>query len=1021
MLNNYSKMFITLVTIIMCLMFNSVSFAQEKNEEKIQKINKYIQNNYPKLKTPGMSVGIILEGKEYYLNYGYSNKENNVDITTQTNFEIGSLTKAFTALAVTKLEKEGKLSINDKISKFYPQFALKYKGTNYDITVEQLMHHTSGIGTHTISLLREDSSSEALNNLVETLSGIELSSVPGSRFEYATVNYGLLGAIIEKVSGEKYENYIEEKIFSSIGMNNSYVGFNSKDKNRSEGYKISYFKSRVYDAPVFRNNYSAGYVVSNTNDMVKWLQFQLGNTYFGLGSYLNEIHEPDKSVEPKNNTFYSRGWFNVLNKHDEVMHGGENPNFSTYISFSKKYNSGVVILSNSNAENFPEFSENIKDYLYGENLKDIKKGASKFDTIFSVVLIVSMFISVLITAFIGYLIFSILKKRRHFFFDKKYFKKIFIYMISSVLILYGIYLLPEALAGVDWYTVMVWRSSSFIASVLSIVVLIGLSVIAYIILLLFPGKNRYLKEVPEVIVLSLLSGISNSVIIFLITNSLNEQTNLKYTLYYFFIVFYIYISGRRALEIKLAYLTQLAIKAVRETIINRLLRANYEEFEKLESGKLMATTTTDINQISGLAGLLVVVVTSVITILAAFCYLAVISAYGTLTILGVIVVVATIYGYYGFRAKKYFEVARETQNVFMSKIEALINGYKDLSLHRHKKEQYRDEFYGLNKSFMNNNMKAFKMFVNAFMLGESLFIIVLATIAFGFILLFHTVSNQELTTFILILLYILGPINGILNSLPKLMQIKVAINKVNKLLQQLPKLDDDNIKVKNNDITIRDFSVHNISYEYEGTDHLRGFSIDSINFHVEKGEILFIIGGNGSGKSTLLKLITGLYKPKDGCIRVNGETIPPSEISEFISAVFTDSYLFERLYNCELTGKEDLIQGYLNSLMLDEKVTITKDQFSTTSLSTGQKKRLHLLRCYLENKEILIFDEIAADQDPNFRSYFYRTLLPQMKGMGKIVIAVTHDDHYFDAADRVLKLDMGRMENVSERYFEENK
>ncbi|MBU8567931.1 cyclic peptide export ABC transporter [Virgibacillus pantothenticus] len=1020
MKNQYSRTFFILFCVFF-LSFNSVAFAQDTNELKIQKIDEYIQNNYSKLKTPGISVGIVLEGKEHFLNYGYSDVEKNLEVTAQTNFETGSLTKALTSLAITKLEGEGRLSLEDKVSKFFPQFEVVHKGSKFDITVRQLLHHTSGIGSHTVSLLREDGSEGALNNLVSTLNGIELMTVPGSTFEYATVNYGLLGAIIEKVSNKSYESFIEEEIFPKLGMNNSFVGMNP-EKNISNGYKISYFKPRTYSAPIFRNNYPAGYIVSNTTDMMKWLQLQLGNATSELETSIHKLHEPDKSVEPINNTFYTRGWFHIINKHDEIAHSGENPNFSAYISFSKKYNSGVVILANSNSENFYELSKNIKDYIYGVELNNITNQSSKFDSIFSTVLIISVLISLFVITYIAYLLLGIIKKRRDFAFEKSSLKKMTVMVSSSLFIIYGIYLLPQAIAGVDWYTVKVWGPESFHTSMLSVIILIGLTNIAYVLSLLFPNMNPYIKEAPEIITLSLVAGVSNSVIIFLITNSLSGQSDLSYLLYYFLVSFYIYVFGRRALEIKLSELTQLTIKSVRETILNRLLKVNYEEFEKIESGKLTSTITTDINQISGLAGLIVVMVTSVVTILAAFCYLAIISATGTLTILGVITVVANIYAYYGSRARQHFEVARETQNTFMSKIEVLISGFKDLSLHRNKKDMYRNEINILNNSFVTNNMRAFKMFVNAFMLGESLFIIVLVTIAFGFTFLFPALSNYELTTFILILLYILGPINGILNSYPRLMQIKVAVDRVKNLLNQLPKVDDrnDTMSLKPN-ISVSEFSVDNISYEYQRQDGLQGFSINSIQFHIGKGEILFIIGGNGSGKSTLLKIITGLYKPKSGSIRINGQAIHQSEIGEYLSAVFSDSHLFETLYNVNLKGKKEMAEKYLKNLNLEEKVKISEGRFSTTLLSTGQKKRLHLLRCYLEEKEIFVFDEIAADQDPFFRTYFYRVLLPEMKEMGKIVIVVTHDDHYFDEADKIVKLDIGRMTDISEDYLPREK
>ena len=179
---------------------------------------------------------------------------------------------------------------------------------------------------------------------------------------------------------------------------------------------------------------------------------------------------------------------------------------------------------------------------------------------------------------------------------------------------------------------------------------------------------------------------------------------------------------------------------------------------------------------------------------------------------------------------------------------------------------------------------------------------------------------------------------------------------------------------------------------------------------------MFIIGGNGSGKTTLAKLLTGLYIPHDGEITVDGKPVANFQLGEYFSTVFSDFHLFDKLYNIDLSGetKRDEAQRYLETLHLDGKIELTGDSFSTTDLSGGQRKRLALLKCYLEDCPVYLFDEVAADQDPEFRKFFYRELLPKMKEKGKIVIAITHDDHYFDVADKVIKMDMGKIDVFTE-------
>lgn len=174
---------------------------------------------------------------------------------------------------------------------------------------------------------------------------------------------------------------------------------------------------------------------------------------------------------------------------------------------------------------------------------------------------------------------------------------------------------------------------------------------------------------------------------------------------------------------------------------------------------------------------------------------------------------------------------------------------------------------------------------------------------------------------------------------------------------------------------------------------------------------MFLIGGNGSGKSTLAKLITGLYWPTGGHIRFAGQRITPQNrrwYQQHFSTIFADFYLFERLLG--LSPPQSALQTYLQQLQLDRRVRIQAGHFSTTDLSQGQRKRLALLAAYAENRPIYLFDEWAADQDPAFRELFYTRFLTDLTSQGKTVIVISHDNHYFHLADRLIKLDYGQIE-----------
>jgi putative ATP-binding cassette transporter len=127
--------------------------------------------------------------------------------------------------------------------------------------------------------------------------------------------------------------------------------------------------------------------------------------------------------------------------------------------------------------------------------------------------------------------------------------------------------------------------------------------------------------------------------------------------------------------------------------------------------------------------------------------------------------------------------------------------------------------------------------------------------------------------------------------------------------------------------------------------------------------------------------------------------------------VFSDFYLLDKLYGIDHAARKDAIEYYSEVLQISEKINFIDGNVEASHLSTGQKKRVALLIALLEDRPVIVLDEWAADQDPEFRAYFYEHLLPMMKLKNKCVIAITHDDRYFDCADRVIKMESGKIIN----------
>ncbi|HDR9319880.1 TPA: cyclic peptide export ABC transporter, partial [Burkholderia vietnamiensis] len=213
-------------------------------------------------------------------------------------------------------------------------------------------------------------------------------------------------------------------------------------------------------------------------------------------------------------------------------------------------------------------------------------------------------------------------------------------------------------------------------------------------------------------------------------------------------------------------------------------------------------------------------------------------------------------------------------------------------------------------------------------------------------------------------------------------------------------------------------TLRGVTHAYFHERDERMFRIGPIDLTIRPGELVFIVGGNGSGKTTLAKVLTGLYEPEEGTIEVDGRPIGWRERAAYrqrFSAVFNDFHLFDALLG--IVDPDDPARAQADAranaliakLALDHKVKVVDGAFSNRALSTGQRKRLALVVAYLEDRPFYLFDEWAADQDPSFKAVFYEQLLPELRARGKAVIVITHDDRYFDLADRLLKLDNGQI------------
>ncbi len=523
------------------------------------------------------------------------------------------------------------------------------------------------------------------------------------------------------------------------------------------------------------------------------------------------------------------------------------------------------------------------------------------------------------------------------------------------------------------------------------------------------------------VVAGIASGASSAGLISVINSTVNNPSHVASwnSALYATLLLVVFLCGLGS-ESLLVRLAQQSIFDMRSHLSRQILASPFRKLEEIGAHRLFATLTDDVQNIALSFLVLPSIFINGAIVIGCLLYLGGLSL--TMLFIGLGFMVFGIIGYQGLlvRAIRSLTQAREKEDSLFEHFRAITDGAKELKLNRVRCEQFlADEFQPTAKAFQDNNIRGLTQFAIATHWGQLLFFVLIGLL----ILLFQGGAQAPvLTRAVLTIVYLMGPLGAILSAVPMLGKADIAIKKINSLgLNQVEQAAE--FPLKNSDLTHQSgtcIELKGIGYSYPGEKGEK-FALEAIDLTVCSGECVFLVGGNGSGKSTLLKLLTGLYVPDVGEILINGEPVlddvDRGNYRQLFSTVFSDFYLFQRLLNVDGMSATAHAQNYLNRLHLSDKVNIIDGSFSTTSLSQGQRKRLALLSAYLEGRPVIIFDEWAADQDPMFKDIFYTQLLPELKAQGKAVLITTHDDRYFHLADRIVKLDSGRL--VKERYAPE--
>lgn len=464
---------------------------------------------------------------------------------------------------------------------------------------------------------------------------------------------------------------------------------------------------------------------------------------------------------------------------------------------------------------------------------------------------------------------------------------------------------------------------------------------------------------------------------------------------------------------------------LRTKLVKQIIDTKVPQIDHLGSARLLASLSSDIQSITVAFVRMPELVQGVILSIGVALYLGWLSLPLLLIIMFWIAMTIWISTILVKHVYHHLTTLREINDDLYQDYQSIIEGRKELALNHHRAEKlYKDDFLSHAKSYQARIIKADTFHLSAVNWSN---IMIFAAIGLVFAVSSQLdISMGIATTFSLTILFMQSPLLHAVGAYPTLQTAQVALDKIHSLA-----LSDYKPEFIT-DAAIQDWqsiSLTDIGYRYGDTNNdskgltaeNSGSSTDilsNVNLTLNRGDVVFLIGANGSGKSTLAKIITGIFTPTTGSVKVDQQAI--SEVNnvdyrQLFSAIFSDQHLFKQLVGSQGNDPDmTLVTAWLHKLNLQDKVSVTDDRLSTDKLSQGQRKRLAMLLSVAEQKDILLLDEWAADQDPAFRRVFYQTLIPELKAMGKTLFIISHDDGYFEHADRLLLMKEGRLTELNE-------
>jgi len=515
--------------------------------------------------------------------------------------------------------------------------------------------------------------------------------------------------------------------------------------------------------------------------------------------------------------------------------------------------------------------------------------------------------------------------------------------------------------------------------------------------------------------MSVLSGIANGLLLAVINASAGTTSHLYLNIRYlviFLLAFVLFYYTKKQAMTQSTIIVEQVLRKVRVRITDKIRSSSLLAFEGIGREVIYNRITQETTTISQAAPVLINACQAAIMLLFAAIYIFYLS--GAALLISVVSIGAGMIMYLAHHRQVSQELRQADlkEREFLALLSQVMDGFKEIKLNHHKSDDLFAHFSGIADESEHLRVRTGILYVKDFMFSQVAFYLLLACLIF----LMPQFSQTSAVTVIKLtasILFIIGPLETFISSIPFFAKANVAAVNLQELECRLDAAHD--IPSSETAVEVSPLfsaiTIEDVMFSYTDAEGRQLFSVGPVREEVRQGEVLFVVGGNGSGKSTFLKLLTGLYEPRSGTIMIDDITLDRNSMAsyrELFSIVFTDFHLFERLYGIDVIDTAR-VNDLICEMELDKKTSFSNGRFTNINLSTGQRKRLALIAALMDDKPVCVFDEVAADQDPIFRKYFYETFLAKLKRQGKTVVAVSHDDRYFHVADRIIRMDYGKV------------